>query len=108
MRNGLILLKNNCSVWQCSIFFIQFRPDSWDGILDATKQAPAPIQDTEGMAMLYDFMPELVEEHPQIYDEDCLYLSVYTSNPSKTANLPVSISIVVANTFDAITFSTVY
>jgi len=25
------------------------------------------------------------------FDEDCLYLNVYTTNPSKTANLPVMV-----------------
>jgi len=49
-----------------------------------------PIQNPKRMAMLFEYMPEVVNEYPVKYDEDCLYLSVYTSNPSKTANLPVS------------------
>ena len=68
-----------------------FRPEPWDGLLDASKHSAVPIQNQDGMKDILNYMPGVVDESPKTFDEDCLYLSVYTSNPSKTANMPVSI-----------------
>ena len=70
------------------LFF--YSPDPWDGILDATKHSAAPKQNADGMKEIGEFMPDIVGEDPITFDEDCLYLSVYSRNPSKAANLPVS------------------
>jgi len=44
------------------------------------------------MDFIQEYMPAIIVDDLTItHDEDCLYLSVYTSNPSKTANLPVSV-----------------
>ena len=72
------------------ILLTVFRPDAWNGILDATKHSASPAQDPSFMDGLSDYLPIIAYQDPKTYSEDCLYLSVYTSKPSATAKLPVS------------------
>ena len=68
----------------------QFSPEPWDGILDATKHSSVPMQDKQMMTDQTQFMPGFDADEVITSDENCLYLSVYTSNPCNSANLPVS------------------
>ncbi|CAK8697499.1 cocaine esterase-like [Clavelina lepadiformis] len=67
------------------------RSEPWQGILDGTKMSPRPLQDEAFEEELYGNLPLLnqFEENLSDFSEDCLYLTVYTSNPSATANMPV-------------------
>ena len=59
--------------------------------MDGTKAAKSPVQSLEFFNAYKDMMPfsEDFGEKWTDMSEDCLYLSVYTSNPSPSANMPV-------------------
>jgi len=42
------------------------------------------------MTEIMNYSPAIFEDPTKTYDEDCLYLRVYTSNPTSSANMPVS------------------
>jgi len=68
--------------------------DNWDGVYEATSTKPFPQQDPEFSEKMDDIivMPKSkYSDEVKTFHEDCLYLNVYTSNPSKTANLPVMV-----------------
>ncbi|CAK8697498.1 unnamed protein product [Clavelina lepadiformis] len=69
------------------------RCEPWQGILDGTKMSPRPLQDDAFEEELYGNLLLLnqFEENLSHFSEDCLYLTVYTSNPSTTANMPVTV-----------------
>ena len=60
-------------------------------MLEATKLSASPLQSVE----LNDYVDRYVPARNEFGDdfrnfsEDCLYLNVFTSNPSKAANMPV-------------------
>ena len=51
------------------------------------------------MEGLLQYLPLFNDQNPVAYDEDCLYLSVYTSNPTSAAKLPVSKCILIVETY---------
>ena len=54
---------------------------------------PQPEQDEEIVKQFYQYVIEadngFNDDHEK-FSEDCLYLNVYTTNPARTANMPVS------------------
>jgi len=65
--------------------------EKWDKPMDGTKLKASPVQAIE-MAQAMDpyfVYPNEFDEDFEEIDEDCLYLKVYTSNPSADAKLPV-------------------
>jgi len=69
---------------------VLFSPEPWNEILDSTKHSSSPVQDIKLMDGLTESLTLIADQNPKTYNEDCLYLSVYTSKPSETTNLPVS------------------
>jgi len=63
----------------------------WDGVLDGTVGSCMPIQCKELLKDIEGFMaiPCEFEESFEDFNEDCLYLDLYTSNLEKDANRPV-------------------
>ncbi|XP_076802958.1 fatty acyl-CoA hydrolase precursor, medium chain-like [Clavelina lepadiformis] len=76
---------------------LRFEPpqkcEPWEGVLEATKLSASPLQSVE----LNDYVDRYVPARNEFGDdfrnfsEDCLYLNVFTSNPSKAANMPVMV-----------------
>lgn len=69
-------------------------PESWSGVRDATSYGASSPQLVDGGGGFRDAISaglgiEPPEAEELEYDEDCLYLNVFTANPSKEANLPV-------------------
>lgn len=69
-------------------------PDSWEGVRDASDYGPSCPQLVVGEGGFRDAIAsalggELPEPETLEYDEDCLFLNVYTPNLDNTANLPV-------------------
>ncbi|CAK8697513.1 unnamed protein product [Clavelina lepadiformis] len=74
---------------------LRFEPpqkcEQWEGIRDATKPSSVPVRDQHSCEVVrpYAIIVDEFEEGFSQAGEDCLYLDVYTTNPSKEANLPV-------------------
>jgi len=69
-------------------------PGNWEGVYDATTLKPSPQQDPEFQSKTLHLMVKATSKYEDDYlkfDEDCLYLNVYTTNPSKDADLPVMV-----------------
>lgn len=69
--------------------FAFFRCEPWEGVLDGTKLKNSPMQSeamVKGLEPFYPFTNEFNEDINK-FDEDCLYLKIYTSNPD--AKMPV-------------------
>ena len=71
--------------------FLSVSPEPWDGILDASEHSPSPHHDSTLMIKLRTMLPLLDDRIPKSHSEDCLYLSVYTTNPSEDQNRPVNL-----------------
>ena len=71
------------------LWYIHFSPEPWDGVLDATKHSASPVQNRRLMSGLVESLPLIVDQDSKTYNEDCLCLSVYTTNPSTAEKLPV-------------------
>jgi len=65
--------------------------EPWEGIYDCTKTAPMPAQDKEWHDQVDKYLPVMNEFFEDFSEtsEDCLYLNVYTNNPTFMANMPV-------------------
>lgn len=63
----------------------------WDGIYEATKTMPMPAQDKEWLEQVDKYLPVMNEFFEDFNEtsEDCLYLNIYTNNPTFMANQPV-------------------
>ncbi|XP_076803494.1 cocaine esterase-like [Clavelina lepadiformis] len=74
---------------------LRFEPpqkcESWDGVLSCSKLPPAAMQDTEAFRSVWQYFPiaNPFDDDLTKIDEDCLYLNIFTSSPSKAANMPV-------------------
>jgi len=65
--------------------------EPWEGVLDGTKLKNSPMQSEAMVKGLEPFCPFTNEFNEDInkFDEDCLYLKIYTSNPD--AKMPVMV-----------------
>jgi len=78
---------------------LRFEPpqpiENWEGIYDATKTKPMPAQDQEWFEKVDKYLPVMNEFFEDFTEssEDCLYLNVYTNNPTFMANMPVLVFI---------------
>jgi len=76
---------------------LRFEPpqkaEPWDGVLDGLPSAPLPIQAQElGKDLEYWMcVPNEFDEDMESFEEDCLYLNVWTSSTDKSAKLPVMV-----------------
>ncbi|CAK8697505.1 unnamed protein product [Clavelina lepadiformis] len=67
------------------------RCSSWNGVLAAVEMPPCPMQNADA-GKATDHLLTTVNQFDEPFsklDEDCLHVTVYTTNPSKTANMPV-------------------
>ncbi|CAK8697509.1 unnamed protein product [Clavelina lepadiformis] len=80
---------------------LRFEPpekcEPWDGIRDCVEGDPIPQQSIDAIKELNFYRPEVqeFENDNELVDEDCLYLRVYTNNPNKKADMPVSMLVAV-------------
>ena len=81
-----------------------YRATPWDGVLDGTVGSCLPIQCKELLKDIEGFMaiPCEFEESFEDFNEDCLYLDLYTSNLEKDANRPVSYLFVISDSIKTI------
>ena len=63
------------------------RVDSWDGVRPANRYAPAPLQSQPPTNSIM-YATNFADPDPLVMSEDCLYLNVWSPDPS-TAGLPV-------------------
>jgi len=67
------------------------RAEPWEGTFDAIKSPASPMQNLELFSELNDYFPgfTIIDEDNKYQSEDCLNVTVYTSNPDESANMPV-------------------
>ena len=74
------------------------RSEPWEGILDGTVSGPWPMQPKLLSPVGAVALPDEFNEIHNEYDEDCLYLNVFTPSMNSSDKLPVG-SIFVFKTF---------
>ncbi len=65
-------------------------PRAWDGERPALRFAPAPVQPQPPRDSIM-FHTNFADRQPLVISEDCLYLNVWTADPTPSAGLPVMV-----------------
>ena len=91
--NNQIHKKHQLTIETLTLHVFPNRPNKWDGVYRAVTLKPRPKQDLQVTNRYAWYSIEadngFDDDHGQ-FSEDCLYLNVYTTNPTKIANMPVS------------------